>query len=89
MDFRVGELDPIHFSVNGIVLTRAKQFPEAEANLRKALSLSLLQFAPNHYRVATTNSFLGACLADQKKFKEGRTFAGRKLSDHQEAFRQC
>ncbi len=54
----------------GITLTREKQFFEAEANLRKALSLRLLQFAPNHYRVAMTNSALGACLADQKKFKE-------------------
>ncbi len=54
----------------GIVLTKERQFPEAEANLRKALSLRLMQFAPDHFRVAMTNSVLGACLADQKKFKE-------------------
>ncbi len=44
------------FQKLGIVLTKEKQFPEAEVDLRKALSLRLLQFAPDHFRVAMTNS---------------------------------
>ncbi|MBN1568011.1 MAG: serine/threonine protein kinase [Acidobacteria bacterium] len=59
-----------YFQRLGITLTKERQFQEAEANLRKALSLRLMQFAPDHFRVGITNSVLGACFADQKKFKE-------------------
>ena len=54
----------------GVVFTKQKKFPEAEEYFHKAVSLFMLQFAPDHWEVATANNLLGECLASQKKYKE-------------------
>jgi len=54
----------------GVALMQEKKYPEAEEFFREAISLKLLKFEENHWNVATTRNLLGACLYEQKKFRE-------------------